>query len=80
MIRHAISILNNTLSVTLQDEITRSDSLLIVQKLFEISIENARNNILSKESSKLLCLIVRNNVQIGKLLANEVKKNLLQGL
>jgi len=28
----------------------------------------------------LLSLIVRNNLQVGKLLANEVKKNLLQGL
>ena len=80
MIRHAISLLNHTLNVTLENESSKQEALKIVQRLFEIAIENARNNILSKESSKLLCLIVRNHIQIGKQLANEVKKNLLQGL
>jgi hypothetical protein len=68
IVRLSISILYHCLShdPTLH---TSSPSQKLLFKIFDSAVQSHRTNILSKESSKMLCHLVRDNTSVSKCLS-----------
>jgi len=80
MTRLAIAVLSHSLADTVAINFrTGSDKALLLD-LFERSVASPRNNALSKESSRLLVHLLKNNPSVSAVIAEESKANLLANL